>query len=796
MIQQRIFHMPDFVAPKAIGGDGQGPALAAGSGSRCILFAGTSSEACPTLSRVMQRTASAMECAAYYVQVEKEHIHQGVVDFIDAKKPTWVFALGADVSKAFSGTAVLATNNPASWQVAVTQLGTPYGIAFLPPVSFLPNVYIARQTLDDINTFLSNDPASMYSRMEGAAYTLIGRGHAAELRSFVDDLGGWVVLDTETTGTPFCDLKVFCLSLSNGRRTVVVSEDGLADPLVIDELKRLTATRVVVGHNMKYDYHAAKQGLGIDIRNYDCTRLLYKLVRSDAVAKLDHIGLLVGVGGHKKPMEDAVNQVIKLARKAANNANAPQPSLEHPFSRAYAYAFVDRQLCHRYVAGDAWTTANIYLHLKKVYAHAKERGYGFLRDTWRTIVKPFMYVAAAMEEEGLHVDLQTLDEVERKVATELDTCVSTIDATTEGAVQPSKNDTIREFFEGNGIDTGIRTSTGKMSVSAEGLTSIADQSPLAQTILDYRAAAKLANSYLRTLRESVRPDGKVHPDILIDGTRTGGRISVRNPALQTIPPAVRPVFVGGPTKDWMLITSDYKTLEIFVAAAWSGDQALYAALNSGIDFHTHTAMLIAPTAWKMTPEAAKAEIEADLAGPDKSSKKRADAKRTAFAVLYGMGAHTLSKTLKCSLEQAQALIDGFFGAYRTLEAKFKKHIANVEAAGCVVSKHDDKLARIRWLYELGWESSRGHARNAAVNMPIQAQAADICTSACIQLHDIIKNTWGDKAAVALTIHDSIVVRAHVSVVDDVASAVRSTMENQPCGGLRLKVDQKIGYHWS
>src|SRR5690606_29626344 len=105
-----------------------------------------------------------------------------------------------------------------------------------------------------------------------------------------------------------------------------------------------------------------------------------------------------------------------------------------------------------------------------------------------------------------------------------------------------------------------------------------------QLLKKFRERAHLHRTYVKGILDDVDIDGRVHPDFLLFGTVTG-RLSIRNPPLQTIPKwgvnselakLVRKQFVA--EEGYVLVEADYSQLELRVAWHYSKDKALGDAI--------------------------------------------------------------------------------------------------------------------------------------------------------------------------------------------------------------------------
>lgn len=249
----------------------------------------------------------------------------------------------------------------------------------------------------------------------------------------------------------------------------------------------------------------------------------------------------------------------------------------------------------------------------------------------------------------------------------------------------------------------------------------------------------------------------------------------------------------------VLVAADYKTLEVYVNAAWSNDRNMIEALESGVDFHTNTAALIGPYAWGMSPDEVRAEIAEQLSKPDGSAPKRSMAKRTTFGVLYGMGPDSLAEDINTSRLMAASMINGFFSAFPDTSERMRRAKAFVKQHGYIEVPRFDGVSprRIRPLPYVGYADSfrHGKALRAATNTPIQGMASDVCTAAVVDLDLIFASDFGGEPKVLGSIHDSILVECPESMAMEVAKTMREVMTSIRVGPLKLAVDVEYGTAW-
>ena len=223
-------------------------------------------------------------------------------------------------------------------------------------------------------------------------------------------------------------------------------------------------------------------------------------------------------------------------------------------------------------------------------------------------------------------------------------------------------------FEALGAEITQTTPSGNKSASADQLKLLArDGTPeiqlLADTVLKQRKADKLASTYFSNfINDNV--DGFVHPSIRTMGARTG-RMTIQNPALQTLPKGddtVRRAFLPK-DDDHVIITSDLDQVEFRMFATLSKDENLINLFNmadaTGSDPFT--------------------EIGREVYGDpsmQKSDKRRGLIKGVVYGRLYGAGVAKQAMTAGVPEDQMRAVSNAFDERYPGM-ALFQKQVEDV-----------------------------------------------------------------------------------------------------------------------
>lgn len=425
-----------------------------------------------------------------------------------------------------------------------------------------------------------------------------------------------------------------------------------------------------------------------------------------------------------------------------------------------------------YASEDADITLRLHRRFARRLAEAPE-----LERLYREVELPLMDVLLRMEAAGVTVDvgvlagighefrarLRALEEEAHRLAGEPFHLGST------RQVSALLFERLR-LHEAAGLQLK-RTAGGAHSTDREVLEALAPHSPLAKTLLEHRQLEKLLGTYVEALPALVDArTGRVHTSFNQAVTATG-RLSSSDPNLQNIPVRspegrrIRSAFVAG-APGWVLLSADYSQVELRVLAHLSGDEALIAAFQEGLDVHRATAARI----FDLPLEAVTPEL-------------RARAKAINFGIIYGMGAPRLARDTGMTQDEAREFIAGYFRAYPRIKGYLDGQVEHARKHGYV----ETALGRRRPLQDIraARRVARANAERMALNTPIQGTAADIIKLAMIRIDRRLEaqRAEGLQARLLLQVHDELLFEAPAAEADRLEALVRHEMEH----ALELKV---------
>jgi DNA polymerase-1 len=311
-------------------------------------------------------------------------------------------------------------------------------------------------------------------------------------------------------------------------------------------------------------------------------------------------------------------------------------------------------------------------------------------------------------------------------------------------------------FESMGSVITETTNTGQKSASADQLKLILrdgteEAKQLADTTLKYRKSLKLANTYFANfINDNV--DGHVHPSINTMGARTG-RMSIQNPALQTLPKGddtVRRAFLPK-DDDHVIITSDLDQVEFRMFATLSQDANLISL------FHNADA-----TGSDPFTEIGR-EIYQDPSMV-KSDKRRNLIKGVVYGRLYGAGVAKQAMTAGVPEDQMRAVSDAFDTRYPGMQL-FQKA---VEQRGLERLQSEGQGYVNTWTgRRLPCDEDRVYT---LVNYLIQGGAAEVFKA------NLVKLDQADLTDLLIVpVHDEIVLNAPRADAEEIKQIVRKCM---------------------
>lgn len=400
-----------------------------------------------------------------------------------------------------------------------------------------------------------------------------------------------------------------------------------------------------------------------------------------------------------------------------------------------------------------------------------------LEHVFSDVELPLCRVLARMQRVGVLIDTSHLSimsaELDREMA-RLETEIVTTVGHPFNVNSPRQLETI--LFDELGLKPLRRTKTSR-STDAATLEVLSEEHPLPRLILAHRQVSKLKSTYVDALPALVDPTtGRVHSSWEQTVAATG-RLSSIDPNLQNIPirtdlgRAIRKAFVAPPGTQ--LVSADYSQIELRVLAHLSSDPELLTAFRAGEDVHLRTAAAV----FDVEPSAVTKEM-------------RRQAKAVNFGVIYGQGESGLASALGIPRHQASEFIAAYYRRYRGVRDFMNATLETARHGKAVRSL----LGRRRYFNDIDSanRSLRLSAERMAMNMPIQATAADILKLSMLKLDDPI--TPG--ARMIMSVHDELVFEVPDAEVAQAIARITDAMQSAVELAVALAVDVGHAGNWA
>jgi len=561
-----------------------------------------------------------------------------------------------------------------------------------------------------------------------------------------------VAFDTETTGLDSLNERIVGFSFCYDKKSsyyVPIAHFylGVGEQISHDVAKNailvLQKHKLIV-HNFKYDFEIIKNNFGIELDCFADTMIMSWLFESDKPVGLDKLALKYF--SHEMI---AFKDVVKKGEDFSN---------------------VELEEACKYAAEDAYICNMLFYKLLEEFQNDRE-----ILALGESLEFPFIKVLSYMQELGIKVDIDLLLKLKQQNKIYLDGLTNEIYEQSGMTFNINSPKQLGEvLFTHLKLPTGKKTQTG-FSTNEQVLEGLRGTHIVVEKLLDYREAFKLQSTYIEPLLElgKMSDDNRVHTSFLQTGTATG-RLSSKNPNLQNIPVkseagrGIRKAFIS---KDgFKLLSVDYSQIELRLLAHFSKDKALCEAFRDGADIHLRTAI--------------------HIFGEEEAANKRNIAKSINFGLLYGMGAKKLGDTLGISAKEAKGYIDRYFLSFTDI----KNFLNSVENKALEDGYVKTLLGRKRKFdFKNATPMLRASYLREAVNAVFQGSAADLIKLSMVEIYTKYKNNPNVK--MLLQIHDELIFEIKEDICVDVASEIKTIMENIYTLGVPLNVSTNIGANW-
>lgn len=569
-----------------------------------------------------------------------------------------------------------------------------------------------------------------------------------------------VCFDTETTGIDALNAELVGMSFSwqKGEAFYVPFPENQEEAqILVDKFKPFFENENIekIGQNIKYDLKIlSNYGVQIKGKLFD-TMIAHYLINPDMRHNMDVLSETY-LKYSPKSIEDLIG------KKGKNQKSMRDVSLEE---------------IKEYAAEDADVTFQLKQNFSPILDKAETK------KLFDEIEIPLIPVLAAMELEGINLDVPFLKEMSVEMAKESSELEQKIYETAGekfNLASPKQlGDVLFDKMKIGGAKQK-KTKTGQYATGEEVLSYLANEHQIVRDILEWRQMVKLQSTYIDALPNQVdKKTGRVHTDYMQTVAATG-RLSSNNPNLQNIPirtergRLIRKAFIAR-DENYTLVSADYSQIELRIIAALSGEENMIKAFQNNEDIHRSTAAKVF-----------------NVPLEEVTKEQRSNAKTVNFGIIYGVSAFGLSNQTSLSRKESAELIEAYYATYPKLKSYMSNQVDFARKNGYVQTV----LGRRRYLKDINSANMmvKSGAERNAVNAPIQGSAADIIKIAMINIHKkLTSENW--KSKMLLQVHDELVFDVHNSELEKIKPMIKHEMENAFKMDVPLDVEIGVGKNW-
>jgi DNA polymerase I len=441
------------------------------------------------------------------------------------------------------------------------------------------------------------------------------------------------------------------------------------------------------------------------------------------------------------------------------------------------YSKVPQDQLAKYAAMDVCITWRLWGQLKSML-----QGRGLLERPFMELYMPANEMFTQMELDGMHIDIEYLEGARAKLEIRMDELLEQVRALA-GDPDLNLNSPIqlaRVLYDEIGLRPPTIRGLSPRTTNREALRMLAGQHPIIEALAEYRTASKMHSAYILNLMERTTLQGKIHASFYLHGTETG-RISVRDPALQTIPREsknewgrlIRGSFVAPPGHK--LVIADYSQAELRVFAALSGEPFLIEAYANERDLHS---------------EMAKA-----IFGEGYTKEERNLTKMCNFAYIYSPGGANIGAVQQSSDRGKlnMTMVANFLRRYdenMAVSLRWKQTQFEEALARGFVSSRTGRRRRFP-VINRNDRTAMQDMRKAAMNAPVQGLASDLTTISAMRMR-----AEGIKAV--MVVHDSVICEVpddRVEWAKGRVSQILCEVGVQYCPEVKWKADADVMTRW-
>jgi len=537
--------------------------------------------------------------------------------------------------------------------------------------------------------------------------------------------------DTETDDLDQRKAKLYCITLSDGKRGWYIRDDVIFKE---KDKMRVILSRPMIYHNFPYDGVVLYKNLGV-----------WANLKDDTMAQANVLVKALQTRSLKELVKILLNHTMKTYKEA--------------FSFITPLYGVNHDAIFEYAIEDAVWTYRLWEYFQKMEC-SKEKKFLVVLD--REVCK----VVVKLMCESVKVDVEEMERQGQMLTEKIDRLRHRIYKEIGTVVNLNSNQQMSQIlFDKLGLTpVGERGKAGFYSVDKKVLSKL--DHPVAQMLLEYKEALKLQRDFF----DKYARIGEFSYDVNLY-TIESGRLAISDPNVNQIPKKVRVGFI--PKEGCYFVQVDLAQVELVLLLILSGCHELLDMWIKGEDLHRYNAAKV----FKCRPE-------------EVTPEQRFAVKTITYRFSYGGGPQGLADQLNISLEEAVDLTEQYFAAVPELRNFQRRLIQQAKDNGGVVT---DAFGRTRIVSQLRSNEfrTRRYGERVVLSQTIQGSAAQLFR---IQLVKAMK-LWDKGIKLKIPVHDSILFEVEKKwKVKDAVELILKTIAVD-FKGVAMRMDAEVGYNW-
>jgi len=606
-----------------------------------------------------------------------------------------------------------------------------------------------------------------------------------------------VALDTETSALYARDGHVLGISIAYDTDTGYYLSADIFDDFCSSLLQEIVCKHLIVFHNAKFDMHMLAYHFGI---NFDLARttevggfedtmaMHYILDESQGTHGLKDLAIkYTDLGDYDRELDDFKRSYC------ANRSNQTKLS-------EFTYDLIPFDIMYKYAAMDTIATLLLYEKFKDLINKNPKliKSYTMIKQGIKFLVSvedngvPFSRKRLVVVQEELQKDIFELEEKMYQYPE-----VVKLESILETKFNPNSVVQLRYLFYSlmDLQKVQKKTDTGEWSMDAEVLEELAKQHPIAELVNEYKKAKKIKSTYIDKIIIGLNSDSRLRTFYNLTTTTSGRLSSSGKLNMQQLPRKDKRVkwCIKAP-ENYVIVSQDLGTAEMYVAAVLSGDKNLMQVFidkqaGKGADFHSSIAHMVF-------------DLPCDVTDVQKLfPNERQAAKAISFGILYGSGPQKVADTVNAeggnfTLDDANQAISVYFKKFPKLKKWLTSNQNFIKENGYIYSIFGRKR-RLGNVFSND-RQVQGHEVRSGINFLVQSVASDINLIAGINLQEYIMRS-GMRAEIFGLVHDSILAVVHKDDLEDYLEKAKAMVQADmgvSIPGCPIAVDQEVGGDYS